>query len=249
MTVTSIIIIGLTTPMNCWRVSWRPSMTRTVRSSCSLFLKRPTTPRSWSSRSSLSPTRRARTPTCGTEDLSIAQHWPGRCQGGRAGREASDRWGDGPIGADTAGRADLSHRQPGQRLPQTSPSLIGDLLDMDIGGEAAVPRGLGWAPAPDLLDGGLDQLLAGGPPDPSLPRAAANNLLGNIFGLDSATTSTGYTDRYLKVSGLALSPLRPRRMMDYQEVRKRQSEAITLLRMTFRRVNQVRLVSIFLVYI
>ena len=28
--------------MNCWRVSWRPSMTRTVRSSCSLFLKRPT---------------------------------------------------------------------------------------------------------------------------------------------------------------------------------------------------------------
>ena len=91
-------------------------------------------------------------------------------------------------------------------------SLIGDLLDMDIGGEAAVPRGLGGAPAPDLLDGGLDQLLAGGPPDPSLPRAAANNLLGNIFGLDSAATSTGYTDRYLKVSGLALSPLRPRRM-------------------------------------
>ena len=83
---------------------------------------------------------------------------------------------------------------------------------MDIGGEAAVPRGLGGAPAPDLLGGGLDQLLAGGPPDPSLPRAAANNLLGNIFGLDSAATSTGYTDRYLKVSGLALSPLRPRRM-------------------------------------
>ena len=72
-------------------------------------------------------------------------------------------------------------------------SLIGDLLDMDIGGEAAVPRGLGGAPAPDLLGGGLDQLLAGGPPDPSLPGAAANNLLGDIFGLDSsATTSTGY---------------------------------------------------------
>ena len=72
-------------------------------------------------------------------------------------------------------------------------SLIGDLLDMDIGGEAAVPRGLGGAPAPDLLGGGLDQLLAGGPPDPSLPGAAANNLLGDIFGLDSsAATSTGY---------------------------------------------------------
>ena len=71
-------------------------------------------------------------------------------------------------------------------------SLIGDLLDMDIGGEAAVPRGLGGAPAPDLLGGGLDQLLAGGPPDPSLPGPAANNLLGDIFGLDSGAASTGY---------------------------------------------------------
>merc|ERR1740129_998571 len=72
-------------------------------------------------------------------------------------------------------------------------SLIGDLLDMDIGGEAAVPRGLGGAPAPDLLGGGLDQLLAGGPPDPSVPGAAANNLLGDIFGLEGgAGTHTGY---------------------------------------------------------
>ena len=71
-------------------------------------------------------------------------------------------------------------------------SLIGDLLDMDIGGEAAVPRGLGGAPAPDLLGGGLDQLLAGGPPDPSLPGPAANNLLGDIFGLDSGAASAGY---------------------------------------------------------
>ena len=71
-------------------------------------------------------------------------------------------------------------------------SLIGDLLNMDIGGEAAVPRGGGGAPAPDLLGGGLDQLLAGGPPDPSVPGAAANNLLGDIFGLGSTSTTTGY---------------------------------------------------------
>ena len=73
-------------------------------------------------------------------------------------------------------------------------SLIGDLLDMDIGGSAAsVPRGAGGAAAPDLLGGGLDQLLAGGPPDPSVPGAAANNLLGDIFGLEGGTsTHTGY---------------------------------------------------------
>ena len=75
-------------------------------------------------------------------------------------------------------------------------SLIGDLLDMDIGvaaAAAAVPRGAGGAAAPDLLGGGLDQLLAGGPPDPSVPGAAANNLLGDIFGLEGgAGTHTGY---------------------------------------------------------
>ena len=72
-------------------------------------------------------------------------------------------------------------------------SLIGDLLDMDIGGgAAAVPRGTGGAPAPDLLGGGLDQLLAGGPPDPSVPGAAANNLLGDIFGMGGAAPHSGY---------------------------------------------------------
>ena len=71
-------------------------------------------------------------------------------------------------------------------------SLIGDLLNMDIGGEAAVPRGVGGAPAPDLLGGGLDQLLAGGPPDPSVPGPAANNLLGDIFGLGSSAAPSGY---------------------------------------------------------
>merc|ERR1712142_1191399 len=72
-------------------------------------------------------------------------------------------------------------------------SLIGDLLDMDIGGGGtAVPRGMGGAPAPDLLGGGLDQLLAGGPPDPSVPGAAGNNsLLGDIFGMGE-TAHAGY---------------------------------------------------------
>lgn len=75
-------------------------------------------------------------------------------------------------------------------------SLIGDLLDMDIGGGggSAVARGMGGAPAPDLLGGGLDQLLAGGPPDPSVPGAAANNLLGDIFGMGGGTAAphSGY---------------------------------------------------------
>merc|ERR1711970_970204 len=71
-------------------------------------------------------------------------------------------------------------------------SLIGDLLDMDIGGTAAaaVPRGMGGAPAPDLLGGGLDQLLAGGPPDPAAP-GGNNSLLGDIFGM-GGSTPTGY---------------------------------------------------------
>jgi len=69
-------------------------------------------------------------------------------------------------------------------------SLIGDLLDMDIGG-AAVPRGMGGAPAPDLLGGGLDQLLAGGPPEPTATGGGANSLLGDIFGM-GGSAHTGY---------------------------------------------------------
>jgi len=69
-------------------------------------------------------------------------------------------------------------------------SLIGDLLDMDIGG-AAVPRGMGGAPAPDLLGGGLDQLLAGGPPEPTATGGGANSLLGDIFGM-GGSAHAGY---------------------------------------------------------
>jgi len=94
----------------------------------------------------------------------------------------------------TESRAGASEDGAGTVIAEPG-SLIGDLLDMDIGGAAAaaVPRGAGGAAAPDLLGGGLDQLLAGGPPDPSVPGAAANNLLGDIFGLEGgAGTHTGY---------------------------------------------------------
>merc|ERR1740129_1862369 len=96
----------------------------------------------------------------------------------------------------TESRAGASEDGAGTVIAEPG-SLIGDLLDMDIGGAAAaaaaaVPRGAGGA-APDLLGGGLDQLLAAGPPDPSVPGAAANNLLGDIFGLEGgAGTHTGY---------------------------------------------------------
>ena len=62
-------------------------------------------------------------------------------------------------------------------------------LRQDLGG-AAVPRGPGGAPAPDLLGGDLDQLLSGGPPEPTAV-AASNSLLGDIFGMGGAAPA-GY---------------------------------------------------------
>ena len=93
------------------------------------------------------------------------------------------------AGAEAGGESDAA----GTVIGDPS-NLIGDLLDMDIGGgAAAVPRGMGGAPAPDLLGGGLDKLLAGGPPDPSVPGPGANNLLGDIFGLGGgAAAHPGY---------------------------------------------------------
>jgi AP-1 complex subunit beta-1 len=65
-------------------------------------------------------------------------------------------------------------------------SLIGDLLSMDIGAPAAAPAA---AAAPqsniDLLGGGLDILLGGGPPAPVVDTMnTGGGLLGDIFGLN-----------------------------------------------------------------
>ena len=55
--------------------------------------------------------------------LATAVHGPCGCQGCGSGREAADLGGDGSSGAHAAGRADLSHLQPGLRLPQASQRL------------------------------------------------------------------------------------------------------------------------------
>lgn len=73
-------------------------------------------------------------------------------------------------------------------------SLIGDLLSMDIG--APVPSATPAAPQNniDLLGGGLDMLLGGGPPaQTSAPEPVQNigtgGLLGDIFGMGSSTST------------------------------------------------------------
>jgi len=68
-------------------------------------------------------------------------------------------------------------------------SLIGDLLDMDIGGTAPRPAEAAATPAPDLLGGGLDQLLTTGGPTGGANNT--NNLLGDIFGMGT-TAHPGY---------------------------------------------------------
>jgi len=88
------------------------------------------------------------------------------------------------------GDTDSDQEVAGATIIPEPGSLIGDLLDMDIGG-AAVPRGMGGAPAPDLLGGGLDQLLAGGPPEPTATGGGANSLLGDIFGM-GGSAHAGY---------------------------------------------------------
>lgn len=71
-------------------------------------------------------------------------------------------------------------------------SLIGDLLSMDIGSAPApVPAAVPQSNV-DLLGGGLDILLGGGPsaPEPAINTAAAGNgLLGDIFGLNTQTST------------------------------------------------------------
>jgi len=82
-------------------------------------------------------------------------------------------------------------------------NLIGDLLDINIGGGGGAPAAGGAPQTTDLLGGGLDQLIGGAAP---VPGAAApvlgagagagagggmNSLLGDIFGMGT-TTHTGY---------------------------------------------------------
>jgi len=83
----------------------------------------------------------------------------------------------------------------GTVLPEPG-SLIGDLLDMDIGGGGgaaapSVPDPAG-AGGPDLLGGGLDQLMGSGLSSAAASAATTNNLLGDIFGMGGGSTVTGY---------------------------------------------------------
>lgn len=69
-------------------------------------------------------------------------------------------------------------------------SLIGDLLSMDIGAPVA-PAAPSAAPQSnvDLLGGGLDILLGGGPPAADPIMNTGTGLLGDIFGLGTASNS------------------------------------------------------------
>lgn len=70
-------------------------------------------------------------------------------------------------------------------------SLIGDLLSMDIGGpvSAAAPSATPQSNV-DLLGGGLDILLGGGPPPAADPvMNTGTGLLGDIFGLNTSSSS------------------------------------------------------------
>jgi len=66
-------------------------------------------------------------------------------------------------------------------------SLIGDLLDMDL--HPRESDAAEAAPAPDLLGGGLGELLTGGPP--ATGGQNTNSLLGDIFGM-GGSAHTGY---------------------------------------------------------
>lgn len=67
-------------------------------------------------------------------------------------------------------------------------SLIGDLLSMDINAPA-MPAAAPTTSNVDLLGGGLDILLGGGPTEP--PAGGASSLLGDIFGLSGTSLTVG----------------------------------------------------------
>lgn len=68
-------------------------------------------------------------------------------------------------------------------------SLIGDLLSMDIGAPLAVAAPTIPQSNVDLLGGGLDVLLGGGTAAPDPVMNAGTGLLGDIFGLNTASSS------------------------------------------------------------
>ncbi|EFA04983.2 AP-2 complex subunit beta-like Protein [Tribolium castaneum] len=85
------------------------------------------------------------------------------------------------------GSAENTNAQEATVIPNQE-SLIGDLLSMDIGSTVAQPQPA--APPTsnvDLLGGGLDVLLGGGPSDLGVA-PSTTGLLGDIFGLSSAPT-------------------------------------------------------------
>ena len=76
-----------------------------------------------------------------------------------------------------------------QVIPEPS-SLIGDLLSMDLGGGGAAAAGGAAGGNVDLLGGGADIL--GGGVAPAAAPPSTNALLGDIFGLGNAGSTTFY---------------------------------------------------------
>jgi len=76
-----------------------------------------------------------------------------------------------------------------QVIPEPS-SLIGDLLSMDLGGGSAAAAGGAAGGNVDLLGGGADILGGGAAPAAAPP--STNALLGDIFGLGNAGSTTFY---------------------------------------------------------
>ncbi|XP_018800836.1 PREDICTED: AP-1 complex subunit beta-1 [Bactrocera latifrons] len=92
-----------------------------------------------------------------------------------------------PNRAQTAGTAEPETGGEAMVIPNQE-SLIGDLLSMDINAPA-MPAAAPTTSNVDLLGGGLDILLGGGPTEPAA--GGASSLLGDIFGLSGGALTAG----------------------------------------------------------
>ncbi|XP_017471403.1 PREDICTED: AP-1 complex subunit beta-1 [Rhagoletis zephyria] len=92
-----------------------------------------------------------------------------------------------PNRAPAAGSAEPEAGGEAMVIPNQE-SLIGDLLSMDINAPA-MPVAAPTTSNVDLLGGGLDILLGGGPAEPAA--GGATSLLGDIFGLSGASLTVG----------------------------------------------------------